>query len=108
MSELAVSDVAASRAWYRDGLGLTEVRVDEAHGFVLFERDGGRLAIKHGTPSPGGVTVHFRVADLAETVATLKTRGLVCDGEIKTSAEGYRRAKYHDPDGYAVVIFAFL
>jgi catechol 2,3-dioxygenase-like lactoylglutathione lyase family enzyme len=108
MTELAVSDLAASRAWYRDGLGLKDVLVDEANGFVLFECGGGRLAIKRGTPSPGGVTIHFRVADLDETVAMLTTRGLECDGEIKASDEGYRRATFKDPDGYGVIVFEFL
>jgi catechol 2,3-dioxygenase-like lactoylglutathione lyase family enzyme len=98
MAELAVADVAASLRFYRDRLGLPVQVWDEATGFALLAA-GGRLALKPGTPG-GGVTVHFRVDDLAAELRRLDE-----PAEVKVSPEGYRRAKLADPDGYAVVLF---
>lgn len=104
MTELAVADFAASLAWYRDRLGLRVLLLDGPNGFALLQGpDGGRLALKAGVPHPGGVTVHFEVADLGAELARLG----VPDAPVKASPEGYRRAILRDPDGYAVGLFAW-
>ncbi len=100
MTELAVADLDASLAFYRDRLGLPVELLDEANGFALLHT-GGRLALKRGTPG-GGATVHLEVADLDAELARLGE-----PAAVKTSDEGYRRAKLTDPDGYAVVLFAW-
>lgn len=104
MTELAVRDIAVSLAWYRDRLGLRVVLLDAPNGFALLEGQGGRLALKAGTPVPGGVTLHVEVADLA---AGLDRLGLA-DTPVKTSDEGYREAFVADPDGYAVGLFEWV
>ncbi len=93
MLELAVADPAASAAWYADRLGLRVTLRDPATGFTLLEAPGGRLALKPGTPTPGGVKLHFEVDDLP--------------ADAEASPEGYRKVTLRDPDGYAVVLFAF-
>lgn len=101
MVELAVADLPASLAFYRDRLGLPVELVDAAGGFALLHA-GGRLALKRGTPG-GGATVHLEVAALD---AVLQRLGETAD--VKASPEGYRRAKLRDPDGYAVVLFEWV
>jgi catechol 2,3-dioxygenase-like lactoylglutathione lyase family enzyme len=91
MTELRVADLERSVAWY-EALGLRVVMRDD--GFALLEAESGRLALKVGTPGPGGVVVHFQVAELPP-------------GEVKVSDEGYRRVRLSDPDGYAVVLFVW-
>lgn len=105
MVELAVTDVGAAREWYETALGLTVVTSDAATGFVLLQDGrGGRLALKPGTPTPGGVVLHFEVVDVDATVRKL---GVTTDGPITVSPEGYREAFARDPDGYRVGVFAW-
>lgn len=104
MTELAVSDFAASVAWYRDALRLSLMLTDTPNQFALFR---GRLAIKAGIPTPGGVLVHFQVDDLDAELARLRSFGVKPDGTVKTTAEGYRRAFVLDPDGYRIGLFAW-
>lgn len=104
MTELAVADLAAALGWYRDRLRLPVTLLDEPNRFALL---AGRLALKEGTPSPGGVILHFRVDDLDAELARLAAAGVVPDGPVKASAEGYRRAFVRDPDGYRVGLFAW-
>lgn len=104
MVELAAADVAASRRWYEAALGLRVMLEDPATGFVLLEDGrGGRVALKPGTPAPGGVVLHFEVPDVDAAL-----RGLAPDGPVATSAEGYREAFVRDPDGYRVGLFAWV
>ena len=104
MTELRVADLAASVAWYRDRLGLRVELLDAANGFALLGGEGGgRLALKAGPPAPGGVALHFEVADLAAALA----RAGAAEAPVKESWEGYREAVIRDPDGYAVGLFGW-
>jgi catechol 2,3-dioxygenase-like lactoylglutathione lyase family enzyme len=110
MVELTVADVARSVAWYRDVLGLTVELTDEPNGFVLFTRKAASgLAIKRGTPPvAGGVRLHFLVSDLTAELARLAALGIHPESDLKTSPEGYRRAAFRDPDGYAITLFEWI
>lgn len=104
MVELAAADPAASRRWYEAALGLVVELDDPATGFILLaDGRGGRVALKRGTPAPGGVVLHFEVPDVEAA-----RRGLVADGPVIESAEGYREAFVRDPDGYRVGLFAWV
>lgn len=94
MTELRVSHFAAAVAWWSQLLNREPVIHDETNGFALFELDGGRLALKRSA-NPGGGTVHLEVGELP-------------GGEVKESAEGYRRVKLHDPDGNVAVLFEWV
>ena len=106
MTELTASDPVASAAWYCDHFDFVVALTDAANGFVLLTHpDGGRLALKAGTPAAAGVKLHLEVADLDGHVARLSNSGVVAKGNIKASDEGYRRARFADPDGVVVVLF---
>lgn len=82
MTELVVSDLAASLTWYRDRLGLRVLHLDEPNGFALLRGgDGGRLALKAGVPQPGGARLHFEVADLGTELARLGAADAGGEGE---------------------------
>ena len=110
MVELTVSDLTRSVAWYRDCLGMVLTRLDDPNGFALLEAStGGRVALKQGTPPlVGGVRLHFVVPDLTAELDRLAALGVYPESDLKTSDEGYRRAAFRDPDGYAVTLFEWL
>jgi catechol 2,3-dioxygenase-like lactoylglutathione lyase family enzyme len=107
MTELTVERLDVSLRWYRDLLGLTVERLDEANGFVLLSTPTGRLALRVGQPHPEGVGLVFEVADIDQTMRELQVRGLVPKKQAVSVEEGYERAVYHDPSGYRITFFAW-
>ena len=106
MTELTVRDASASAQWYVDALGFVVELRDAANGFVLLAHPGGgKLALKGGSPVAAGVKLHLEVTDLDAHVSRLLEIGVPMVGEFKVSDEGYRRARYRDPDGVGVVLF---
>jgi catechol 2,3-dioxygenase-like lactoylglutathione lyase family enzyme len=79
---LLSTNMAASRAFYRDTLGLELLREDELDGEVdrLVFRcgDGTQLVISHSTvgTSDTQTQVAWRVADIRQAVAELRSRGI--------------------------------
>lgn len=108
MVEPTVSDLSASIAWYTDAIESKLTLLDEANGFALLEGAAGRISLKRGTPRPGGVRLHFEVDDLDAELIRLKALGLRPSSDVKASGEGYRRALFHDPDGYEVALFEWV
>ena len=103
--ELRVANLVTSIAWYRDVLGLEVLMHVEQDGFALLSAGTIRLALKQGLAGPGGVLLAFEVADLPGWLARLAEQRVPLDGPVKASAEGYRRARLRDPDGYAISLF---
>jgi catechol 2,3-dioxygenase-like lactoylglutathione lyase family enzyme len=87
-----------------------EVSTSEARTGRGVESDRApRLALKRGTPpATGGVRLHFLVADLTAELSRLAALGIHPESDLKTSPEGYRRAAFRDPDGYAVTLFEWV
>jgi len=108
MVETTTSDLSASIAWYSAVLGLAPSLLDEANGFALLEGPAGRHSLKRGTPRPGGVRWHYEVADLNAELLRLSSLGVRAMSEPKVSAEGYRWAVFHDPDGYEIALFEWI
>lgn len=109
MVELMVADVARSISWYRDVCGGVVELTDGPNGFTLLKLDGGRVALKQGTPPEvGGVRFHFLVADLNAELTRLAELGVHPESDLKTSTEGYRRAVIRDPDSYAISLFEWV
>jgi predicted enzyme related to lactoylglutathione lyase len=108
--ELTVRDWFASLDWYQEVLRLdVQMRV-ESDQFALLrtgESEGVRLALKGGTPQPGSVLLTWKVEDLDGWLEHLARCGVVLEGAVKTSPEGYRRVRFRDPDGYALCLFAW-
>ena len=100
--ELQVREWSVSLQWYREVLRLELLHSDEAARFALLRAGQARLSLKAGTPQPGGVLLSFEVEALEPW---LKRLGSL---EVKSSPEGYRRARLLDPDGYAITLFEWL
>jgi len=106
--ELTVADWPAALAWYRDRLGLPVRLTDEAHCYALLGAGPAHVAIKAGTPAPGTTKFVFRVADLDSELVRLKANGIVADGPVKVSPEGYRSVRFCDLDGYRIETFEWI
>ncbi len=98
-----VGDLARSRAWWVETLGLTvefevadtrTVALNDGEGFAIF------LQEKPGA-APGGVALWFQVEDTDATHATWTARGVRFAHEPRKNFWGYG-AELHDPDGYIV------
>jgi catechol 2,3-dioxygenase-like lactoylglutathione lyase family enzyme len=105
--ELTVADWPTSLAWYRDRLGLPVELLDEPNRYALLAAGPARVALKAGASSPGTTKLVFRVPDLDAELARLTGDGIVPEGPIKGSPEGYRSARFRDPDGHRVEVFAW-
>jgi len=110
MTELSVTDIAKSLAWYRDKLGL-HVRIhDTDKKYVQFDA-GGQLSLREHRDT-GKVDSHsivyFEVEDLTAELARLSRLGIVPDDDTTESEEGYRRAILRDPDGHGIGLFEWI
>jgi predicted enzyme related to lactoylglutathione lyase len=103
--QLTVADWPASLAWYRDQLGLTVELLDEPNRYALLAAGPGRIALKAGTSNPGTTKVVLKVSNLDATIERLNRHGVVPLGPIRKSPEGYRSARFADPDGNAIEVF---
>ena len=106
MAEVRVADLAASRRWYVDALGLRPILEDPAGRFLLLEAGGGRVALKQGATAEGrgAVRLIFRVGDVAAELTRLVGLG-VAAGPVTSSPEGYREVRLADPDGTPIHLF---
>jgi len=101
---LPVADLAASRAWYVDVLGMSvefemqdrgAVAVRDEFDFTIFLGQAAR------PPKPDGVALWFQVADVDATCAALVARGVGFVHPPEKKFWGYG-AELKDPDGYLV------
>ena len=110
MTELSVTDIAASLAWYRDKLGL-HVRVNDTDKkYVQFDA-GGQLSLREhrdtGTVDSQSIA-YFEVENLTAELARLSKLNIVPDDDTTESEEGYRRAILRDPDGHRIGLFEWI
>lgn len=109
MVELAVGDWVRAVAWYRDVLGLKVEMAMEKDQFALLQAGQGRVALKQATqaspPTQTGAMLVFEVEDVAAEVERLTALGVKPEAPMRSSAEGYRRAIFRDPDGCRVCLF---
>lgn len=105
------TDIARTRKFYREIIGLTEGAVFESDGvagWVEFNIPGGHtLAIAQASeqwqPNPNGGGICFEVEDLDAAVARLKEAGVA----IMLPVQDYpicRMALISDPDGNTVAL----
>lgn len=109
-------DVAASRRFYEDKLGLKIAEEQEQMGSVLLDAGGGTQLLLYQTTVdiPAEHTVcTFEVDDVQATVTDLETRGVTFEeydladfgfegagtGKIIDTPDGGRTAWFKDPEG---------
>ena len=102
---LYVRDVARSRAFYRDLLGIP---LEGDKHWQQADLGGTRFALHEwhdgvDEPSSGTVHVSFEVADLDDAMRVLREAG-VAPGEVMRDVWG-AAVEVVDPDGYRVHLF---
>lgn len=101
---VSVRDLARSRAFFRDAVGLAEVFASEH--IVQFETGAADLVIEPAGDEPDEVArlglytgIMFAVADAAATQALLTGRGVEFLGPPEKMFWGATFAHFRDPDG---------
>jgi catechol 2,3-dioxygenase-like lactoylglutathione lyase family enzyme len=105
MTMLVCADLARSRDFYRDKIGLT-VGTDYPPHWVDFDLGGGAQLGLHPadarlTVAPGSMSIGFTVGDVDTLIANLKADGVTIVTEPFDENFG-RLAVVADPDGYSV------
>ena len=106
-----VKDPAATRAWYRDTLGIdgeygpqlnwSEETGDQPYSLISHFPDG-----EYIEPGIGGFMINLRVDDCDSMVAQLKDKGVEILGHVD---EGYGKfAWILDPDGVKIELWEQL
>ncbi|MEG9267634.1 VOC family protein [Qipengyuania sp. Mu-71] len=106
-----VKDPAATRAWYRDVLGIggeygpqlewSEETGDKPYSLISHFKDDGYIK-----PGTGGFMVNLRVDDCDAMVEQLKAKGVEVLGHVD---EGYGKfAWILDPDGVKIELWEQL
>jgi predicted enzyme related to lactoylglutathione lyase len=101
---IPVTDLARSRAWYTDTIGLTvEFEVPERQTVALQDGAGFTILLQQGPGAvqPGGCALWFQVDDVDATHAAWTARGVQFAHAPRTTYWGYG-AELQDPDGYLV------
>ncbi|HTT35687.1 MAG TPA: VOC family protein [Thermoplasmata archaeon] len=112
---LHVRDARASRSYYRDVLGLSEVSFDEAANRAVFALPGTTTLLtmhvqgpQEGGREPGTVSgIVFRVADPVAACAEIVRRGGIVTGEpheAEFAGRRFYRAVIADPDGNEFIL----
>ena len=112
---LHVRDTKAIRAYYRDVLGLKELRFDEAANRAVFALPGTAtvltmhvMAPNEGGREPGTVSgLVFRHEDPVAAVAELRRRGGIVVVEpyvVDVAGASFTRAVIADPDGNEFIL----
>lgn len=104
-----VSDWQASRAWYREKLGLEEGFVVEEGGWAELNGPLGvviGLNSLNGEPHPGagGVTMVLGVADIDAARAELEAKSVAFLGPTDELPGMVKLARFQDPDGNVMML----
>lgn len=102
---VAVSDLARSRTFFAEQLGLTVL--EEAPFAIRFGAgQGSQVSIRRGQPNVGQTVAHFEVVDLDAVMAELTSRGVTFEEYETPKTVNFvaqigpaRGAWFKDPDG---------
>jgi hydroxymethylpyrimidine/phosphomethylpyrimidine kinase len=109
---IIVTDLERSKAFYR-ALGLTQL-VDAPPRYARFTFPEGDATLSlevtsEARPvSPPLAQLFFECAAVDETVAQLKSKGVVFEREPEDMFYGWREARLRDPDGHDVRLYKDL
>ena len=105
VTTVAVSDLDASGAFFRDRLGLELLEV-APFAWRFGVGGGGQISVRKGQPNVGQTVGHFEVDDLDAAMGDLRSRGIVFEEyETPKTENGVaqigpaRGAWFKDPDG---------
>ena len=105
------SDLAASRAFYVDVLGMAVSDVDAdsllaRRGEIVVRIEGGAEKRRRGRKwmQEAGLYLTITTDDFTKLHADLTKRGATFLGEVSTDADGNRYSGLHDPDGVLIEI----
>jgi catechol 2,3-dioxygenase-like lactoylglutathione lyase family enzyme len=101
---LPVGDLARSRRWYVETLGLTvEFEVPERRTVALQGTEDFTVFLQQvsGPIQPNGAALWFQVADVDATFAAWSARGVAFSHAPQKTYWGYG-AELSDPDGYLI------
>ncbi|MGH7319076.1 MAG: VOC family protein [Candidatus Rokuibacteriota bacterium] len=101
---IPVTDLARSRAWYIDALGLkVEFEVPERQTVALQDSDDFTIFLQEVRPAPppNGCALWFQVADVDVTFTEWTARAVEFAHEPRKTYWGYG-AELKDPDGYLI------
>jgi len=76
VTTVAVSDLEASGAFFRDRLGLELLEV-APFAWRFGVGGGGQISVRKGQPNVGQTVGHFEVDDLDAAMGDLRSRGIV-------------------------------
>jgi catechol 2,3-dioxygenase-like lactoylglutathione lyase family enzyme len=101
---MPVSDVARSRAWYVDTLGLKiEFEVPDRRTVALQDTDGFTIFLAQAAApvQPTGYALYFQVHDVDATFAAVAGRGVEFSHPPGKTYWGYG-TELKDPDGHLI------
>ena len=101
---IPVTDLARSRHWYVERLGMTvEFEVPDRHTVALQDTDDFTIFLQQVEPGAavGGCALWFQVADVDATFAEWSARGVEFAHGPQKTFWGYG-AELADPDGNAI------
>jgi predicted enzyme related to lactoylglutathione lyase len=106
---VSVTDWNASRAWYKEKLGLTEQFATEEGGWADFVGPGGAsigLSALNGEPHPGagGTVITFGVKNIEAARAELESKGVEFLGPNQEFPGMVLLATFQDPDGNQMML----
>jgi len=115
---LAVADLEASVAFYRDAFGwparvevpvYVEFALPDGRGLGLYARDGfaanvGQVPALHAPDRIGGTELYLHVDDMDEATQRLEAAGATLLSPRAPRDWGDEAAYYADPDGNVVVV----
>ncbi len=109
--ELHVADLGAARQFYVGQLGLTVLQETPPISLLAVRTGSIRLSIfgdRQGTRQAAPVHIVFGTSDLDRQIATLKARGIQCDGPVVEAPGFCRFVQIRDPDGNLIEIAQYL
>ncbi len=105
VTTVAVSDLEASGAFFRDQVGLTLLDAGP-FSWRFASSGGGQLTVRKGQPNVGQTVAHFEVDDLDAVMRDLQARGIVFEEYEAPKTVNFvaqigpaRGAWFKDPDG---------
>jgi len=99
-----VSDLAASRAFWTDLIGL-EVLIDDGEYLRLGGSDGYSMGMERADEAPE-LEVVVRVPNVDAAYERLQAAGIECGGPPEDMPWGARHIWLRDPDGHLISIYS--